>query len=194
VNWKGEKRSNETHASRTDPEARLMRKGSGQAAMLAHMAHALMENRNGLVVEVEMTEASGTAERAAAVAMLGRAKRTRGLTPRTLGADVGYGEGEFLYTVEHELQIEPHIPPLKEPELIDDAWKLARFRAAMRKGEATYAVSQQIRKRIEEIFGWLKTVGGLRKARWVGRWKIRDYLYAAAAVWNLMRLSKLAAA
>ena len=194
VNGRGEKRSNHTHESRTDPQARLFRKGNGQSAVLAHMGHVLMENRNGLVVELAVTRADGLAEREAAKTMLERAGRIKGLHPVTLGADTGYGDGEFLWELEHELKVQPHIPSREVPQVIDDPYSWARWQAHRRRAEPGYGMSQRIRKCIEEIFGWLKTTAGAGKARFVGRWKIRDYLYGAAAIWNLMRLSKLAAA
>ena len=192
VNWRGEKRSNETHASRTDPEARLARKGNGKGAILAHSLHVLMENRHGLIADIELDEASGTAERSAALAMLGRTGRRR-RRPKTIGCDAGYDDGQFLFEVE-KLGVEPHAAIRACPRLIKDAATLARFDAWMRREEASYQISRRKRMRSEEIFGWLKTVAGLRKARFVGRWKIRWYAQASAAAYNFLRLGRLAQA
>ena len=114
VDFHGEKRTNDTHASRTDPEARLYRKGRGQEAKLAHLGHTLGENRHGLIMAVAVTEANGTAERTAALDMLDELKATHGMRPKTLGADKGFDDGEFFRAVEAR-QIEPHVPLVKEP-------------------------------------------------------------------------------
>lgn len=194
VDFKGEKRSNKTHESKTDPEARLMRKGAGQGALLAHSAHALMENRNGLLVDIVIEEANGEAERESALEMLKRVRRRHGLRPDTLGADKGYDDGDFLCELESDYFLTPHVPirdgAIKDTTITGDCRRLAR-RRRRNKG---YRVSQQKRKRIEEIFGWLKTVGGLRKTRYVGRWKTQLYAYAAGAAYNFLRLVNLEAA
>ena len=194
VDWKGEKRSNETHESKTDPEARLARKGLGKSSVLAHSLHVLMENRNGLIMGLDLREAGGQAEREAALALLEEAARNRRLRPKTVGADKGYDDGAFLLKVERDLEIEPHVAIREGAMVVDDLASLARFEARSRQQEAGYTISQRRRKRIEEIFGWLKTVGGLSKTRFVGQWKTRLYAQAAGATWNLLRLCKLAAA
>ena len=194
VNWHGEKRSNQTHESKTDPEARLARKGAGQSSLLAHSLHVLMENRNGLIMGLDLREAGGEAERDAALALLEQAARNRRLNPKTLGADKGYDDGAFLLAVERDLRIEPHVAIREGAMVVEGPESMARFKARGRQTEAGYQVSQRRRKRVEEIFGWLKTVGGLRKTRFVGHWKTKLYALAAGATWNLLRLCSLAAA
>jgi transposase len=197
VDFHGQKRTNETHASRTDPEARLYRKGVGREAKLAHMGHVLGENRHGLIVGVRVSEANGTAERDAALAMLTRAKRRHRLKPRTLGADKGYDAGAFLRKLERR-QVTPHVPIVKDPrdpktvvckKHIPDV--RARRRMKGRLGTEGYALSQRCRKKIEEGIGWIKTVAGLARSRWVGRWKLRQMVELAAAAYNLVRLKSL---
>lgn len=195
VNWRGERRSNATHASRTDPEARLARKANGQGAMLAHSVHVLMENRNGLIADIETGAADGRAERAAALAMLergGRRRRGDGAR-RTAGFDAGYDDGTFLHAVE-QLGVTPHAAVRACPKKIEDAAAMARFDAWGRRVQADYQVSRRKRMRSEEIFGWLKTVAGLRKARMAGRWKLQWYVQASAVAFNFLRLGRLAAA
>lgn len=197
VNFHGQKRTNDTHASRTDPEAKLYRKGRGKEAKLAHMGHTLGENRHGLIVAVAVTEANGTAERAAALDMLDELKATHGVRPTTLGADKGYDDGEFFRDVESR-QIEPHVPLVKEPR--DPAavpyhkqrpGVEARQRMKMRMTSEGYRLSQKCRKKIEEGYGWLKAIGGLARSRVVGRWKLRQLMEIAAAAYNLVRLRTL---
>lgn len=194
VNWHGEKRSNQTHESKTDPEARLARKGAGQSSLLAHSLHVLMENRNGLIMGLDLREAGGEAERDAALALLEQATRNRRLDPKTVGADKGYDDGAFLLAVERELQIEPHVAIREGAMVVEGPESMARLKARGRQTEEGYTISQRCRKRVEEIFGWLKTVGGLRKTRFVGHWKTKLYALAAGATWNLLRLCSLAAA
>jgi transposase len=197
VDFHGQKRSNDTHVSRTDPEARLYRKGVGREAKLAHLGHVLGENRHGLIIGVQVTEANGTAERAAALEMLTRAKRTHRLRPATLGADKGYDAGGFYRKLERR-GVTPHVPIVKpprdprdvpNPEQIPDI--RARRRMQGRLGTVGYALSQRCRKKIEEGIGWIKTVAGLARSRWVGRWKLRQMLEVAAAAYNLVRLRSL---
>jgi len=194
VDWHGEKRSNETHASRTDGEARLARKGRGQPAILAHSLHALMENRNGLLLDIAVDEANGTAEREVALEMLGRVRRRHWVRPKTLGMDQGYDDGPFLETLEADCDIVPHVPIAQAPRDPDRPGYEARRRAHRRRQNVGYPMSQHVRKRIEEIFGWLKTIGGLKKTRFVGRWKTQLYAHAAGAAWNFLRLANLEAA
>jgi transposase len=178
----GERRTNETHASTTDPDARLYRKGRGKEAKLCHMGHLLMENRNGLIVDALVTPASGTAEREAALAMLGR---QTGRHPATLGADKAYDVAGFVAAV-RGLKVTPHV-----------AQNTAGRRSAI-DGRTTrhagYGVSQRVRKRIEEGFGWIKTVGGLRKTRHRGTARVGWLFTLTAAACNLVRLPKLLAA
>ena len=198
VDFHGEKRTNETHRSRVDPEAKLYRKGMGKEAKLSHMGHALNENRSGLIVGIQATEANGTAERAAALEMVDELKSKHGKTPETLGADKGYDSGEFFLEMERRL-IEPHVPLVKEPrdpnKVKDQKQKAgveARRRMKERAGGDGYRWSQRCRRKIEEVFGWLKGVARVGRSRTVGRWKLQQALELGAAAYNLVRLRKLA--
>jgi transposase len=197
VNFHGEKRTNETHQSRTDPEAKLHRKGPGKEAKLSHMGHALGENRNGLILAITVTEANGTAERSAALTMLEEVKATHTLQPATLGADKGFDCGEFFQDLEAR-GIEPHVPLVKEPcdpkTVVHRQRKpgvAARHRMKARQSSDGYRLSQKCRKKIEEVFGWLKEIAGLGRSRVVGRWKLQQLLDVGAAAFNLVRLRKL---
>ena len=178
--FRGQKRSNETHASTTDPDARLFRKGPGKEAKLCFMGHALMENRNGLIVGALATRASGHAERLAALHLI--APHADRPNPVTLGADKGFDARDFVAEL-REVNVTPHL-----------AQNTGRRRSAI-DGRTTrhagYAVSQRIRKRIEEAFGWAKTVAGLRKARHRGLPKVGWQFTLAMAAYNLVRLPKL---
>lgn len=198
VDFHGHKRTNETHASRTDPEARLYRKSKGQEAKLSHMGHVLAENRNGLILTIQTTQASGTAERTATEQMLDHLQARHGRVPKTLGADKGYDDGEFFQLIEAR-QIEPHIPLVKEPadlKTVSDPKRIAgiqaRHRMKKRMRTKKYQLSQRCRKKVEECFGWLKVVAGLDRSRTVGRWKLQQLLEVGAAAFNLVRLRKLA--
>jgi hypothetical protein len=200
VDFHGQKRTNKTHQSRTDPEAKLYRKSHGQEAKLSHMGHVLAENRHGLIVTITATEASGTAERTAALDMLDDLQATHDCQPATLGADKGFDDGEFFQKLEAR-QIEPHIPLVKEPrdpkevpyqKQIPGIRARRRMRRRMR--TTAYRLSQKCRKKLEEGFGWLKTVAGLERCRTVGRWKLQQLLEIGAAAYNLVRLRKLAPA
>jgi transposase len=193
ANWHGEKRTNETHESKTDPEARLARKGNGQSALLAHSMHLLMENRNGLAMGIVVAEANGTSERQTALEMLREIKRRFKLRVKTVGADKGYDDGPFLDEMERKLKIVPHVPTREGAIVSHDAPAEARKRARKRQGNKGYSLSQRCRKRIEEIFGWFKDVGGLRKTKFIGRWKIQLQAYAVAAAYNFLRLVNLEA-
>ena len=190
VDWRGEKRSNATHRSRTDPEARLARKGRGKEAHLCHSGHVLMENRNGLVLAVAVDAADGTAERRCAKKMLRHVGRRHGLKPATLGADAAFDDGEFLAEVEADGTV-PHVPIRDAPIRATDEAGQARRRARRRQKTKAYAISQWVRKRVEEIFGWMKTVGDLARTRFVGRWKIRLEMVITGAAYNLLRLVRL---
>jgi len=197
VDFHGQKRSNETHESRTDPEAKLYRKGPGKEAKLAHLGHTLSENRHGLIMEITVTEANGTAERTAAMTMLDELKATHQVQPKTLGADKGFDCGEFFQALE-DRQIEPHVPLVKEPcdpEKVIHAKRkpgvAARHRMRARMASEGYRLSQKCRKKIEEGFGWLKEIAGLGRSRVVGRWKLKQLLEIGAAAYNLIRLWKL---
>src|SRR6266487_776110 len=153
VDFHGEKRSNQTHQSTTDPDAMLAKKGAGKEAKLSYSGHVLMENRNGLVTEVAVLPADGRAERDAALVMM---EAIPGDQPVTVGADKAYDTQEFVAEARH-LKVTPHV-----------AQNNKRRKSAI-DGRTTrhggYAISQQKRKRVEEIFGWMKTVGGMRKLR-----------------------------
>lgn len=197
VDFRGERRGNATHRSTTDPEAKLYRKGDGVGAFLCHSGHALTENRHGLVMSVRIDEASGTAERENTLKMLDHIERRHGVRPSTLGADKGYDAGPFLVELQRRW-IEPHvaiksgkIDPLRSGA-DDGAW--ARWFVRSEQRRAAFKKSQRRRKLVEEFFGWIKTVAGLRRARHVGREKIRQCFELAAAAYNLVRMRNLLAA
>jgi transposase len=177
VNFHGERRSNATHASTTDPEARLARKGPGKEAKLSYQGHALMDNRHGLGINACATPASGTAEWEAAVEM------ATALPPQvTLGADKGYDTHAFVQAL-RELTVTPHVAQNTSNRSSAIDGRTTRH--------AGYLVSQQKRKLVEEIFGWLKTVGLLRKTRHRGARRV-DWIFTfAAAVYNLVRIRNL---
>jgi transposase len=181
VNFHGERRSNATHASTTDPDARLARKGNAQEAKLFYTGHVLMENRHGLAVGGCVIPASGYAERAAALDLLGALGRGDRVT---LGADKGYDTRDFVGAA-RLLGVTPHVA------------QNTTNRASAIDGRTTrhagYAVSQQRRKRVEEIFGWLKTIGLMRKTRHRGTRRV-DWMFTfALAAYNLVRLRNLTA-
>jgi len=182
VNFHGHKRSNATHQSTTDPEARLAKKGKGKEARLSFMAHALMENRNGLVVDFEVTAATGTAEREAAVRLVDAAKQ-RGFRPTTLGGDKNYDTKNFVAEL-RERDVTPHVAQNTSGRRSAIDGRTTRHRG--------YDVSQRIRKRVEEIFGWMKTVGGFRRTRFVGLERTGLAGYLVAAAYNLVRIARLA--
>jgi hypothetical protein len=181
VNFHREKRSNETHESTTDPESRLARKGSGKEAKLSYSGHVLMENRNGLCIDYRVAPATGHAERDEALEMIGRLRR-RGFRPRTVAGDKGYCVGDFPQRLVN-LRIRPH---LAIPENAPSRSPARRFRRS-----AGYKISQVIRKRVEEIFGWAKTTGGLRRTRLKGRMKTWDNGFYVMAAYNLTRMIRL---
>lgn len=179
VDFHGEKRRNDTHESTTDPDARLYRKGKGKESRLVFMGHALMENRNGLVVDTRLTLATGRAEREAALEMVSNLSGRKRLT---LGADKGYDTKDFIDNL-RQLTVTPHVAQNNKGRrsAIDD--RTVRH--------AGYAVSQRMRKRVEEIFGWIKTVGNLRKTRHRGLERV-DWMFAfTAAAYNLVRMRTL---
>ena len=177
VDFKGEKRSNDTHASTTDPDARLYKKCEGDKSQLCFMGHVLMENRNGLVVDVEVTHATGTAERDAAKAMV---KRRITLPGATLGADKGYDTKDFVAAM-RQRKVTPHVAQKAKGSAIDQ--RTTRH--------AGYRTSLKIRKRIEEVFGWSKTVGGLRQTKFRGLKKVAAQTVFTFAAYNLTRLGSL---
>ena len=171
-----EKRSNETHASTTDPDARLYRKGSSQAAKLSYMGHALMENRHGLVVGAALTPATGTAEREAAIKMIVR--RSPGARRLTLGADKGYDTKNF-------------VADLRELNIAENTTNRASASDGRTTRHPGYAVSQIIRKRIEESFAWTKTIAGLHKTKHRGVGRVAFQFVFAMAAYNLIRMPRL---
>ena len=191
VDFHGQKRSNETHRSTTDPQARLARKSRATAALLCHSGHALMENRHGLCLEIGVAAADGHAERDMAETLLRRFRRRHGVKPKTLGADKGYEAGEFLRTIEEDLHITPHVPISAQRVTTEGPAGDARRRMLRRMKTLGYQISQRVRKKIEQMFGWMKQAGGLRKVRHVGRWKIQQVAYLWAAAYNLLRLAHL---
>ena len=183
VNFHGERRSNETHASTTDPEALLAKKGEGKESKLSYTGNLLVENRNGLIVDVEVYQAKGTAERDAALIML---QRLTGTEAVTVGGDKGFDTRDFVKECRN-MRVTPHV-----------AQNHARPGGSAIDGRTTrhagYAVSQRKRKRIEECFGWLKTIALMRKLRHRGVCKV-DWIFTfACAVYNLVRMRNLAAA
>ena len=178
VSFHGERRINETHESTTDPEARLMNR-KGKESKLSYQGHVLTENRNGLVVDARLTQANGYAERSAALEMLGDLPEG----PRvTLGADKGYDTQDFVEGC-RELGVTPHVAQntTKRRSRIDG-------RTTRHPG---YVTSQRVRKRIEEVFGWMKTVGLMRKTRHRGRRKVGWVFLFTAAAYNLVRMRNL---
>lgn len=190
VDWRGERRTNATHRSTTDGQARLARKGWGREAHLSHSAHVLMENRSGLCVDVSVDYADGKAERRSASEMLRRVERRHGLRPRTLGADRGYDDGSFLVELESR-GITPHIP-VKEGRLrASDERGEARRRARRRMGRVGYSISQRVRKRVEQVIGWAKGVAGLARTRFIGHARIAMDAMMSGAAYNLLRMTRL---
>jgi len=181
VDFHGERRSNATHQSTTDSEARLLRKGKGKEAKLVFMAHALMENRHGLLVDFQVTEATGKAEREMVPTLLDQAKE-RYFRPRTLGGDKGYDARECVAAMRRR-RVSPHVAQNNKGRRSAIDGRTTRHLG--------YAISQRLRKRVEEIFGWMKTVGGFRRTRYRGveRTGLAGYLVATA--YNLVRLSRL---
>jgi len=182
VNFRQQQRKNETHESQTDPEAQLYKKSSGAEARLAYLGHVLTENRNGLVVGVRLTLAMGTAEREAAIDMLREITESRSVT---LGADRGYDTGDFVKQM-RGLNVTPHV-----------AQNTTNRRSAI-DGRTTrhagYEISQRRRKRVEEVFGWMKTVALQRKTRFRGSERVGWMFTLAAAAYNLVRMRNLQAA
>jgi transposase len=183
TDFHGQKRSNDTHASTTDPEARLYRKGPGKEAKLCFMGHALMENRSGLVVDACLTPANGHAERIAALHMIEPlADRPQAIT---LGADKAYDAEDFVNEL-RSMKVTPHVAQNTSGRSSAIDGRTTRH--------AGYAVSQRIRKRIEEAFGWIKTIAGQEQTRFRGCDRVGWAFTFAAAAYNLMRLPKLMAA
>jgi transposase len=181
VNFHGERRSNTTHQSTTDPEALLAKKGKGKEARLSFMGHALMENRNGLVVDFQLSHATGTAERDMAPKLVDEA-RQRGFHPRTLAGDKSYDTRDCVANL-RQRRVTPHV-----------AQNTSGRRSAIDRRTTRhvgYAISQCIRKRVEEIFGWMKTVGGFRRTRYRGLARTQLAGYLVATAYNLVRMVRL---
>jgi hypothetical protein len=182
ADFHGQKRSNDTHASSTDPDARLYRKGAGKEAKLCFMGHGLMENRHGLLVDACLTLADGHAERVAALHMIEpRADRPQAIT---LGADKAYDAEDFINEL-RSMRVTPHV-----------AQNTSGRSSAIDKRTTRhdgYTVSQRLRKRVEEAFGWIKTVAGQEKTKFRGRDRVGWAFTFAAAAYNLVRLPKLLA-
>ena len=180
VDFKGQKRSNATHTSTTDPEAMLFRKSNAAAAELSYMGHLLIENRTGLIIDAELTQATGYAERDCATLMLARLPTAR--RRRTVAADKSYDTQGFVAGV-RKLGFTPHV-----------AQNTSGRRSAI-DGRTTrhegYKTSQRIRKRVEEPFGWIKTVGAGRKLRYIGQTRNRAWLKIEAATYNILRICSL---
>jgi transposase len=181
VDFRGQRRSNATHQSTTDPDARLFRKGPGRPAQLAYLGHVLLENRHGLVVDTQVTPAGGHGERMAALVM---AEAIPGRHRVTLGADKAYDVHGFVADLRH-MHITPHVAAMASTPHRTSALDRRTTR------HAGYAVSQRTRKRVEEVFGWMKTVGLLRKLRHRGGGNVGWVFTFTAAVFNLVRMRNL---
>jgi transposase len=184
VDFHGEKRGNDTHESTTDPDAKLARKGKGKEAKLSYSAHALIENRNGLVLDLQMDVADGHAERRNALEMLDN--NLPGQRRITVGGDKGYDTNDFVQDC-RERNVTPHVTQnvtKRRGSNIDERTT----------GHAGYAISQRVRKRIEEVFGWIKTVGNFRKTRYIGLGANQLAAHLLASAYNLLRIAKLTAA
>lgn len=184
VDFKGQKRSNKTHRSTTDADARLMRKGPGQEAKLSFGLRAAMENRSGLLVLLNLTKAcdEGCTESTVALEQM-QELGMRGFKPRTVGADKGYHNSEFVQGC-REMQIAPHVARMNKRKVAGIDGRTTRHQ--------TYQTSQRIRKRVEEPFGWMKTVGGFRKSRYIGVERTNFFAQFVGASCNLIRMAKLA--
>jgi transposase len=182
IDFHGEKRTNETHESKTDPESRLYRKSKGSESKLSYLGHALMENRNGLVVDARVTDANGTAERDAA---MGMALRISGEHRKTMAGDKNYDTKDFV-AVLGGLNVTPHV-----------AQNTERRGGSAIDGRTTrhagYQVSQKKRKLIEEVFGWLKTVGPMRRPHFRGLKRMTWWFQFSTAIYNLVRIRNLTA-
>jgi transposase len=184
-NFRGQERKNDTHESRTDPDAKLYRKSNGSEAKLSYLGHVMVENRNGLIVEAMVTAADGKAEADAALLMAQHRQAQRPGGRITLGADKAYDQGELVRTL-REMEVTPHV-----------AQNDTRRRSAIDRRTTRhpgYAISQRKRPLIEKVFGWLKPIGGLKKVKLRGLEKVAWLFQFAAAAFNLWRIPKLEAA
>ncbi|MFO0834400.1 MAG: IS5 family transposase [Phycisphaerales bacterium] len=192
ADFKGMRRSNATHRSTTDSEARLYRKGDGQPTYLYHSAHAITENRHGLIMAVGVDAADGHAERRACAALLDDLHE-RGVEPATLGADKGYDDGVFIQTLEAR-GIDPHVAIKKGRISLETDGGVIRWLCRAMSRYKDFKTSQRRRKMIEEGFGWIKDFAGLGRTRLVGRWKIAMQVMMTGAAYNLVRMVRLLAA
>ena len=180
VDFHGKKLKNETHGSTTDPDSRLFKKGKGKEAKLSYMGHVLMENRNGLIVDTRLSHATGTAEREGAAEMVREITKNKRIT---VGGDKNYDTAEFVETM-RVMKATPHVAQNN------------KRRASAIDGRTTrhegYSISQKIRKRIEEVFGWMKTVGNFQKVKYRGREKVSWHFTFTAIAYNLVRMKNLA--
>jgi len=188
-NFRREKRSNQTHASTTDPDAKLYRKGDGQESRLCYMGHVLMENRHGLAVAGDATEATGTDERKTALDLIDNHRPAERRI--TVGADKGFDVEGFVHAL-RERQVTPHIAIDGHLTKTGKRRKTAIDGRTLR--HAGYDISQRCRKRIEEVFGWIKTTGGIAQVKVRGLAKVRAVFTFAILAYNLVRLPKLLAA
>ena len=179
VNFRGQTRTNDTHASTTDPDCRLYKKADGQQAKLCYLGHAFMENRKGLVVDTRVTVANGTAERQAAVEMI---EHVHGAHRITVGADKGYDTADFIEQC-RGCNATAHVAQKQKGSAIDQ-------RTTRHVG---YRISLKIRKRVEEVFGWLKTIGGCAKLHLRGRQRVEAFFTLATTAYNLIRIRNLTA-
>jgi hypothetical protein len=198
VDFHGQKRSNDTHQSTTDPDAKLCRKGDGRPALLSHALHAVIENRHGLVLAVQVNSPLDNSEPRAALSLIDRIKRRLGLKPKTVGADKGYDQGPLLRGLERR-KIRPHVA-VKDGKIGSDTpWYrrknkaniAARRRMRRRVRTVGYRISQRCRKKIEEWIGWAKTIAGLYRTRLIGHAKTGQQAHIAGAAFNLIRMRNL---
>jgi hypothetical protein len=200
VDFHGERRSNDTHQSITDPDAKLIRKAAGQPALLSHALHAIVENRHGLVLAVEVNSPVGNSEPDTALSLIDRVKKRFRLKPKTVGADKGFDQGPFLCGLEQR-RVRPHVavkdgpiggaPGTRYREQNKQNIE-ARKRMRRRTRGVGYTISQRCRKKIEEWFGWAKTIGGLYRTRLIGHRKTSQQAHVAGAAFNLIRMRNLA--
>jgi transposase len=182
VDFHGQRRSNATHVSTTDPQAELARKGKGKEAKMCFSAHVLMENRSGLCVDLRVARANEVHERSEGLRMLRRLRR-RGFRPTTLGADKAYDTQEFVRATRN-LRIAPHVAQ----NTSRTCGSRIDARTTRHRG---YEISQRRRKRVEEIFGWMKVIGGLRRTRYRGTQRTGLWAYFVASAYNLLRMARL---
>lgn len=185
VEFKGQKRSNATHQSTTDPEARLAKKANGQEAKLCYGLHVLMENRHGLCGGLEVTAATGTAETEAAQVLLRRQKKEQKQTPASVGADKNYHNAEFVSFCRKQ-GIAPHVTTRADRQVAGLDGRTTRTK--------NYQTSQAIRKRVEECIGWIKDIGGLRRVKVRGQQRVSLHAWLVGCAYNLVRMGKLQAA